>query len=238
MADPLEGLWRRIPVRQQTSRRPSLTLSYAQSLDGSIAAQDRRPLPLSSPESLAVTHRLRAIHEAILVGIGTVLADNPRLTARGAGDDQQPQPIVLDSRLRLPLDSALLRHPRPPILAAVPGASLPRRQELEAAGARVLDMPANPEGLVDLPALLDRLGQLGIGSIMAEGGARVITNLLKAQLADGIVLTLALVMAGGLHGVGALPHQRLAQMPHLRDPGSARVGPDLLVWGELAWPEY
>ncbi|HEX9676181.1 MAG TPA: RibD family protein [Anaerolineales bacterium] len=238
MADPLEALWGRIPVRQQVSKRPSLTLSYAQSLDGSIATQSHRPLPFSSPDSIAVTHRLRAVHEAVLVGIGTVLADNPRLTVRpeAAQDGLQPQPVVLDSRLRLPLDCALLRHPRPPILATTGGASLQRRQELEAAGARVLDVPANSQGLVDLPALLDRLGQLGIESVMVEGGARVITSLLQARLADGIVLTVAHVLTGGLHAVGALGHERLAEMPHLVDPQSARVGPDLLIWGELAWP--
>jgi len=238
MADPLEALWDRIPVRQQVSRRPSLTLSYAQSLDGSIATHDQRALPLSSAEALEVTHQLRAAHEAVLVGIGTVLADNPRLTVRLdlAQAGQQPQPVVLDTHLRLPLDCALLRHPRPPLLATTGGASPQRRQELEAAGARVLDVPADSQGLVDLPALLDRLGQLGIDSVMVEGGARVITNLLHARLADGIVLTVAHVLAGGLHAVGALGHERLAEMPHLVDPQSARVGPDLLIWGELAWP--
>jgi len=239
MADPLEALWDRIPVRQQVSRRPSLTLSYAQSLDGSIATHDQRALPLSSAEALEVTHQLRAAHEAVLVGIGTVLADNPRLTVRLdlAQAGQQPQPVVLDTHLRLPLDCALLQHPRPPILATTGGANRQRRQELEAAGARVLDLPSNPEGLVDMAALMDRLGQLGIGSLMAEGGARVITALLQARLADGVVLTLAHVFAGGLHAVGELGYRRLAQMPRLVDPQTARVGADLLIWGELAWPE-
>jgi riboflavin-specific deaminase-like protein len=239
MADPLERLWKRIPVRQQTSRRPSLTLSYAQSLDGSIAAADHRSLLLSSPASRVVTHRLRAAHEAILVGIGTVLADNPRLTARSAVDlpDPQPQPVVLDSRLRLPLDSAVLQHPRPLILITTGGVGLPRRQELEAAGARLLEVPANSEGQVDLPVMLGRLGQLGIASVMVEGGARVITGLLRAGLVDGLVLTLAHVFAGGLRAVGDLGLLRMEQMPRLIDPDSARVGPDLLIWGELAWPK-
>jgi riboflavin biosynthesis pyrimidine reductase len=101
----------------------------------------------------------------------------------------------------------------------------------------VLDVPADPEGLVDLPALLDRLGQLGISSLMVEGGARVITGVLRARLADGIVLTLSPVLAGGLHAVGPLGFQRLPQMPRLADPGSARVGSDLLIWGEVLWPQ-
>jgi riboflavin biosynthesis pyrimidine reductase len=108
---------------------------------------------------------------------------------------------------------------------------------LEAAGARVLDVPPDPEGLVDLPALLDRLGQLGISSLMVEGGARVITAVLRARLADGMVLTVSHVLAGGLHAVGPLGLRRLPQMPYLADPGSARVGYDLLIWGEVAWPE-
>ncbi|HEX9595492.1 MAG TPA: RibD family protein, partial [Anaerolineales bacterium] len=82
--------------------RPTVTLSYAQSLDGSIALHRGEPLTLSGPESMAMTHRLRAAHDAILVGIGTVISDDPQLNVRLV-EGRNPQVVVLDSRLRLPL---------------------------------------------------------------------------------------------------------------------------------------
>ena len=94
--------------------RPLVTLSYAQSLDGCIAAGPGQRLSLSGPEALMLTHELRAAHAAILVGIGTVLADDPRLTVRLV-PGSHPQPVVVDSRLRIPDDCYLLRHgPRRP----------------------------------------------------------------------------------------------------------------------------
>ncbi|MEZ4635790.1 MAG: dihydrofolate reductase family protein [Caldilineaceae bacterium] len=92
----------------QRTGRPLVTLSYAQSLDGSITAQPGQPFAISSAESLQWTHSLRAAHDAILVGIGAVLADDPSLTVRFA-QGQNPQPVVVDSHLRLPTDAQLLR---------------------------------------------------------------------------------------------------------------------------------
>ena len=88
---------------------PFVTLSYAQSLDGSIAAKRGEALGLSGPESLRLTHRLRSMHDAILVGIGTVLSDNPRLTVRLV-NGQNPRPIVVDSQLRIPLNCKLFHE--------------------------------------------------------------------------------------------------------------------------------
>ncbi len=92
--------------RTQTGR-PLVSLCYAQSLDGSLAARGGKTLRLSGPESMALTHRLRAAHDAILVGIGTILADNPSLTVRYAAG-KNPQPVILDSSLRFPLNANLL----------------------------------------------------------------------------------------------------------------------------------
>ncbi|MGH9336192.1 MAG: RibD family protein, partial [Vicinamibacteria bacterium] len=89
--------------------RPFVTLAYAQSLDGSIAGEGNRPLSLSCERSQKLTHELRACHDAILVGIGTVLADNPRLIVRLV-NGEDPRPIVVDSRLRIPRDARLLKN--------------------------------------------------------------------------------------------------------------------------------
>lgn len=230
IADPLASLFDRLEHAQPTWR-PFVTLSYAQSLDGSIALVPGVHLDLSSPPALAFTHRLRSAHDAILVGIGTVLADNPRLTVR-LWPGPQPQPVVLDSRLRLPADAALWQHPRPPWVATMDGDS-PRGKALVARGARLLRLPPAPGGGVDLMALLIRLADLGIGRLMVEGGSRVITAFLAARLVDLVVVTVTPHLVGGLRGVRFLGQSQQAPLLALAHPQWTQIGPDLVVWGML-----
>jgi len=218
------------PHREKTGR-PLVTLSYAQSLDGSIAARRGSPLRLSGPESMAMTHRLRAAHDGILVGIGTVLADDPRLNVRLA-DGRDPQPVLLDSHLRIPLGARLLSGSCPPWIAALPGADPQKQAQLEGCGARVLGLPPDQDKRISLPALLGCLAELGIGSLMVEGGARVIASFLSQGLVDHLVLTVAPVIVGGLRAVDletALPNP-----PRIIAPGYERLGEDLIVWGKVS----
>jgi GTP cyclohydrolase II len=209
--------------------RPMVTLSYAQSLDGSLAARRGQSLALSGPAATALTHSLRAAHAAILVGIGTVLADDPRLTVRYA-DGPSPQPVVLDSTLRTPLQARLLRHPRGVWIACTRG-DPGKRLALQSAGARLLDLPPDPAGGVSLPALLACLAADGIDSLMVEGGAQVIQACLSQGLADTLVLTIAPLFVGGLHAVeGLLPGPGF---PRLEGAGYERLGEDLIVWGRI-----
>ena len=124
----------------QEHGRPLVTLTYAQSLDGSIAARPGHPLTISCTESQTFTHSLRAAHDAILVGIGTVLADNPRLNVRLVAG-QNPQPVVLDSRLRFPSYANLLKDGNRPWVITTPSAERSRAQDLENQGARVFRLP-------------------------------------------------------------------------------------------------
>jgi 3,4-dihydroxy 2-butanone 4-phosphate synthase/GTP cyclohydrolase II len=216
--------------------RPFVTLSYAQSLDGCIAADPGQPMSLSGPQSLTLTHRLRSVHEAILVGIGTVLADNPQLNVRLV-EGKDPQPVIVDSQLRFPLDANLLRqHPLSPWIATSDQADRGRQRRLEAAGARVVRLPSRLSGGgIELIALLEQLGRWGISSLMVEGGARIITSFLASQLADYLVLTVVPRMVGGMHAVGNLGQFEPAQYPGLRNVGHQRLGDDLVLWGDLAW---
>jgi 3,4-dihydroxy 2-butanone 4-phosphate synthase/GTP cyclohydrolase II len=228
-------------AHRSACRRPLVTLSYAQSLDGSLAAQRGRPLALSGPEAAALTHRLRAAHDAILVGIGTVLADDPRLTVRLASG-KNPQPVVLDSHLRLPLGSNLL-HRQPgemlPWVAGLQSPSTGRQAQLEAAGARVLCFSPGEDGRVPLPALLERLAEIGVNSLMVEGGAQVITSFLAQGLADQAVLMIAPLFVGGLHAVeSSLAPGNPAQpdrpaFPALTGGGFEQCGADLVLWGKI-----
>jgi riboflavin-specific deaminase-like protein len=221
-----------------TSGRPLVSLCYAQSLDGSLTDRRGQPMALSGLESTHFTHRLRSQHAAILVGIGTVLADDPQLTDRLASGTN-PRPIVLDTFLRMPLQGRLMQSdrtaPRPWIVTAPP-VDKQKRLALEATGAQVLQMPSIIQGEIDLPTMLNRLGDLGIDSLMVEGGAQVITSFLADDLVDIAMITLAPMMIGGWHVItpsGLADRARQMGYPRLFDMGIDRLGADILIWGRF-----
>lgn len=211
--------------------RPFVTLTYAQSLDGAIAARPGQPTRISGPAAVRMTHQLRAEHDAILVGIGTVLADDPRLTVRLVAG-AQPQPVVVDSRLRFPPEASLRHHPRRPWIMTLDAADPARRAALSAAGLRVQPVAATPDGRVSLAALLRQLKQQGIHSLMVEGGARIITSFLAAQLVDWLVVTVSPQLLGGLPAIG---HLNGSALPRLHRPQMHRLGDDLVLAGEVLW---
>lgn len=217
------------------SGRPYVTLTYAQSLDGAIAARPGHPLALSCRDSQAMTHALRAAHAAILVGIGTVLADDPSLTVRLV-EGPHPQPVILDSRLRFPPFAKLLQHPtRAPWIIASPGAKAERQAALEHAGALVYRLPAANNGGIDLVALLQLLGREGITSLMVEGGAQVITSFLNYRLVDQLIVTIAPVLVGGVRVLDVQNLPRPGGLPRLSNVTYQRLGVDLVVRGEPDW---
>jgi 3,4-dihydroxy 2-butanone 4-phosphate synthase/GTP cyclohydrolase II len=191
-------------------------------------------MALSGQESLTLTHQLRTSHDAILIGIGTVLADDPRLTVRlVAGPD--PQPIIVDSQLRLPLSARLLTdHPHKPIVATTETADPQKEAALQAAGATVVRLPATANGQVSLPALLACLDKHHIRRLMVEGGASIITSFLAAQLVDRLVITVAPLLVGGLNAVGNLNGGGL---PQLKNPQTQWLGKDMILSGDVSWPE-
>jgi 3,4-dihydroxy 2-butanone 4-phosphate synthase/GTP cyclohydrolase II len=238
----IEGLLKRAADHRQHTSLPFITLSYAQSVDGCIAASSGKPLALSGRQSLTLTHEIRAAHDAILVGIGAVLADDPQLTVRLV-KGKDPQPVVVDSKLRLPLKCHLLQNCfAPPWIATTDAADIERQKILEAAGARVLRLPANAKGQVDLPSLLKRLGELGIHRVMVEGGASIITSFLSERLVDHLVLTVAPMVVGGLPAVSRLGDDMVfggdsKYFPRLRNLRHQLVGDDMVFWGDPEWGE-
>lgn len=211
--------------------RPFVTLSYAQSLDGSLAFRRGQPTPISGAESMRITHALRAAHDAILVGVETVLADDPRLSARLVGGPD-PQPVVLDSSLRFPLGARLLE--RGVWIATTDRAGHDRIEALAAKGARIFCLPAGDDGRVELAALLDQLGRWEVESVMVEGGGEVISSFLRSRLADRLVVTISPVLAGGYPSVQALGAGSWEALPRLRQMQAMPAGDDLIVWGDLA----
>lgn len=212
------------------SDRPFVTLSYAQSWDGSITLQSGEPLALSGDQSLTLTHHLRSIHDGILVGIGTVLSDDPRLNVRQcAGPD--PQPIVLDAHLRIPSAARLcqLSGKRCWIMTSADSTS-PHHADLD-----IIRLPGDSNGRVCLHQALRELKHRGIHSLMVEGGANVISGFLKQQLVDAIVLTVAPRLVGGYKAVSDLAFASRAALPEISPMYTGMLGSDLIMWGRLLY---
>ena len=213
--------------------RPAITLSYAQSLDGCISAGKGIPTAISGDQSLVMTHKLRAMHDAILVGINTVLIDNPSLTVRHVEGDS-PIPIILDSHLRIPTEAKLLhQNGKQVIIAALPSASKEREKKLVEAGARVVRISAASGGGIKLSELFRWLREHDVKSLMIEGGAKVISSVLAERLGDQLVLTIAPKFFGrnGVNAVEDLNCIRPTSIPCLAHVEYERLGDDMLVWG-------
>ena len=214
--------------------RPLVTVSYAQSVDGSIASRAREQLLLSSSQSLVLTHRIRAACDAVVIGINTLLADNPLLTVRLAAGPS-PQPIVLDTNLRMPLQARLLDRPDLRCWVACAHDSDPERAAaLEGRGAVLLRCQRDRHGRVDLPSLLALLGARGIRSIMVEGGAEVISSFIEARLVDQLIITIAPRLVGGLPVLDR-PAARNGSRLQLESVVYQACGPDIILWAQPHW---
>lgn len=207
--------------------RPEITLAWAQSLDGSIARRRGERTTLSGKESLIATHALRAMHDAVLVGIGTVLADRPHLTVREV-PGRSPAVVVLDGNARISGDAPIFESGVPVYLfhrsGVRPASSLP-------AHAEMITASHDEEGYLGLPQVLRELYDRGVRSLMVEGGGRVLTSFLNTHLVDLAAVTIAPVILGGY---GAIPDEK-----GLRFPVAVQVeryvafGNDMMVLGTL-----
>ena len=215
------------------SGRPHVTLKLATSLDGRIATASGNSKWITGPEARARGHLMRARSDAILVGIGTVLADDPLLDCRLPGlEARSPARIVLDSTLRLPAGCRLLATAarlRTIILttdAANPGTVA----ALEAKGCEVRLIGSDEDGRVDLVAAFAMLGDLGFGRVLVEGGGSVAAGLIKGGLVDEIDWFRApLVLGGdGLPGVAQLGLERVDQAPRMIRISVETIGHDIL----------
>jgi 3,4-dihydroxy 2-butanone 4-phosphate synthase/GTP cyclohydrolase II len=235
----VDALRQRAQDHFRAEGRPFVTLTYAQSLDGSIASADGTPLSISGEESMAFTHRLRASHDAILVGIGTVLSDDPRLNVRHS-DGPHPIPVVLDTHLRFPPDARLLSRPGPtPIVATNQSASEERKRALEAKDVTVLRLSCDQDGIC-LSPLLEALADRNIESVMVEGGTTVITSFLRQRFVDHLILTIAPSLIGGRPALAARDPKGtdgMTEYPQLDNLQYRWLGNDLVMEGTPVWPE-
>lgn len=232
----IENLLLKSKKFKEKFNRPMITLSYAQSLDGSIAARRGMPMNLSCPESLQLSHKLRAYHDAILVGIGTILSDDPKLNVRLV-EGMSPQPIILDSNLRFPTDSDVLDNEILPWIFTTKDADEKRKKLLEKSGVRIIYVKSDSDGQVDIQDMLKHLAKNGINSLMVEGGTSIITNMLRKDIIDLFVITITPMIIGGLHAVEDLllsdndKEYHKKKLPKVNILGFDLFGVDLVLWG-------
>ena len=210
--------------------RPFLLLKLAASLDGRIATATGESKWITGARARAAGHALRGRVDAVWVGSGTALADDPALTARSKGRVvHRPLRLVADTRLRLPLDARLLRgDPSTAWVLCARGAPAARRRRLEAAGARVLEVPRARRGL-DLARSAARLAREGLTEVLVEGGGELAAGLLRAGLVDELHWFAAPALLGGdgRPALGELGLRRLADAPRLEVVSRRAVGDDL-----------
>jgi len=221
---------------------PYVTISYAQSVDGRIAALDGSSQWISGERSLRLAHRLRRDNDAIAVGIGTVLRDDPELTCRLRGRrslGRSPQRAVFDSRLRLPLGSKIVgtASEHPTTVFAAESADRSKRESLESRGVRVVLCRRAEDGGIEIRQALETLAASGCTKLFVEGGSRIITSFLRAGLVDRmLIVTSPLIIGEGVSAIGDLGRPTLDACLRPRRSRPRRMGPDL-VWELTFAPE-
>jgi diaminohydroxyphosphoribosylaminopyrimidine deaminase/5-amino-6-(5-phosphoribosylamino)uracil reductase len=213
--------------------RPLVTLKLAMTLDGRIATRTGESRWITGEAARARAHLMRARHDAVVVGSGTVLADDPLLNVRLPGlGDWSPLRIVLDGRMRLPLTSALVVGARetPTLLVTLEGGDRLRRRAYVDCGVEVIDAPPGADGALDLNHVLSLLGERGLTRILAEGGARLAAALLRLQLVDRLAIFRAPGMIGGdgLPAAEGFGLEHLTEIEALTPEDTIALGPDRL----------
>jgi diaminohydroxyphosphoribosylaminopyrimidine deaminase/5-amino-6-(5-phosphoribosylamino)uracil reductase len=224
-----------------TTGIPYVALKLALSLDGRIATRTGASRWITGPEARARVHLLRAESDAVIVGIGTALADDPALTVREVAG-RNPARVVVDSQLKLAVDSTLAATANEvqTYLLTTEDAPEDRALILRDSGIEVIRCPASPEGRVDLEQGLRALGEHGIVSVLVEGGAELAGSLLAARLADRLHAFVAPLLLGPRGRPGAVDWcgpAEIVEAPRIIDPQWEVCGMDAHVFGRIDYPE-
>jgi len=214
--------------------RPYVTLKAAVSLDGKIATARGESQWITGPAARRRGHAFRAQLDAVAVGIGTVLRDNPGLTAHGAGRD--PKRVIFDSHLRLPRTAKVLRKRAQTLVLTTDRSPLAKRRALEKHGSSVYVVSRDKQGHVSIPEALRVLAREGITDLLVEGGGSLNAAFLEAGLVDEVIWFIAPKFIGGATAKTAVEGSgvgRLADAWNLKDIRIDQVGEDILLKGRL-----
>lgn len=223
----------------QEKKRPFVTLKWAMSLDGRTSTDSGLSKWITGDMARSFAHKLRSWHDAIAVGVNTVLMDNPLLTVRLPGfTARQPLCVILDTRLRTPPQSALFKEQHRVIIACSPikgKALLQRAEKLESLGASLLQIPLTDQHL-DIHSLLQSLYIEGIQSLLVEGGRHVAGAFIQADMADKLMVFIAPKLLGGLSATSPALFPGILKLTDARDLDGVRLrrlGPDILLEGYI-----
>ena len=227
-------------VKLVTSGLPFIVWKAAASIDGKLATRSGESRWITGEPSRSLVHRLRATSNAVVVGAGTVLADDPLLTSRiGRGPTRNPLRVVVDSRLRIPVKARVCQvdSSTRTLVATTKAAPARKIRELERRGVEVLVLPVR-QGRVNLFDLLQVLGKRGIMNVLVEGGPELAASFLRERLIDKVCIFLAPKLIGGEEAPGPLGGPgilRIGQAVPVREMSVRRIGEDLLIEG---YPVY
>jgi len=233
-------------------KRPFVTVTYAQSVDGSVSSSSSFPLLLSSPESLKATHILRRLHDSICVGIRTALTDDPRLTSRFGNEYfknkelKHPRPVLLDTLCKAHTDLKIISEEvkgrENPFVVCSHSTCLDeekekfeaRQQVLKNAGCCIVECKST-NYRIDLEDALSKLYDAGVKSLMVEGGARIIESFLhRMDLVNQIIVTISPQYVGGLKALNTLlPMDENKTFPRLKNVEWIPVDEDVILYGDV-----
>lgn len=240
LSNPCKALirpWRKY-ITQGTAY---LTLKLATSLDGRIATKTGASKWITSPDSRARGHRLRAAHDAVLVGVSTIVADDPQLTVREGPPARNPIRVIVDSTLRIPLSSTVVTTAAevPTCVLTTPHSSVKAEEALAERGVNVVRVTANTQGRCDMKAALRALAQREVVSVLCEGGAELAGSLLADQLAEELHFFIAPVLLGPRGRPCAVDWagpDDVSAAPRLHRPKWDLSGTDAYLTGRVRYP--
>ena len=218
-----------------TTDLPFVTFKFASSLDGKIAASDGSSTWITGQDARDKVHLLRSESDAVMVGIGTVIADDPRLTARDSSGhlfDKQPIKIIVDSHCRISQDAKAITDDGMTLIVALDGQNV-NKDRLKIRGVQVIET-SSFNGSVDLENMLSQLGSIGVTSVLFEGGGTLASSMMKQGLIDKIIGFIAPCFIGGKNAPTPFDGDGFATLSSsqgLRDVSVQQVGSDIMVIG-------
>lgn len=219
-------------IKYMKTKRPFVIIKVAMSLDGRIATKTGDSRYITSKEARTYVHQLRTEVDAVMVGLNTVLRDNPELTPRLV-KGKDPMKIVVDSRLKIPKNCNLMKDPTKLIIATTNMAPKNEIKKLQQNGINVIITKAQ-KGLVDLQDLFKQLGKHEITSVMIEGGSELNSSAIKAGIVDKILIFAApKIIGNGLGAIGSLGISKIDKAINLKNPITRKIGKDFLIEGYI-----
>ena len=219
-------------TKYMKTKRPFVILKVAMSLDGKIATATGSSKYITSKEARTYVHQLRSEVDAVMVGLNTVLRDNPELTPRLV-KGKDPLKIVVDSKLKIPKNCNLMKEPTKLVIAATNKASKNDIKKLQHKGATVI-ITKSKNGMVDLQELIKQLGKHEITSVMIEGGSQLNSTAIKEGVVDKVLIFTAPKLIGnGIGAIGSLGIKKINNAINLKNPVCRRIGKDMMVEGYL-----